>query len=83
MYIRYSHKILILSVFDTVQECIYNIYKAFFAVNGLLRQNNKLLLDLPSTALLGFASCRKSRTNFITLNNRAYGLCPSSEILKG
>jgi hypothetical protein len=28
MYIRYLHKIFTLSVFDTVQECIYNIYKA-------------------------------------------------------
>jgi hypothetical protein len=29
MYIRYLHKIFTLFVFDTVQECIYNIfYKA-------------------------------------------------------
>jgi hypothetical protein len=31
MYVRYLHKIFTLSVFDTVQECIYNIYKASFS----------------------------------------------------
>jgi hypothetical protein len=31
MYIKYLHKIFTLSVFDTVQECIYNIYKASFS----------------------------------------------------
>jgi hypothetical protein len=28
---HYLHKIFTLSVFDTVQECIYNIYKASFS----------------------------------------------------
>jgi hypothetical protein len=31
MYIRYLHKIFTLSVFDTVQGCICNIYKASFS----------------------------------------------------
>jgi hypothetical protein len=31
MYIRYLHKIFTLSVFETVQGCIYNIYKASFS----------------------------------------------------
>jgi hypothetical protein len=28
---QYVHKIFTLSVFDTVQRCIYNIYKEFFS----------------------------------------------------
>jgi hypothetical protein len=31
MYIRSLHKIFTLSVFDTVQGCRYNIYKASFS----------------------------------------------------
>jgi hypothetical protein len=31
MYIRYLHNIFTLSVFDIVQGCIYNIYKAYLA----------------------------------------------------
>jgi uncharacterized membrane protein len=35
MYIRYLHKIFKLSVFDTVQVCIYNMYKASFSAIAL------------------------------------------------
>jgi hypothetical protein len=35
MYIRYLHKIFTLSVFDTVQGCIYTIHKASFSPDSV------------------------------------------------
>jgi hypothetical protein len=35
MYTRYLHKIFTLSVFDTVQGCIYNMYKATFSPGSI------------------------------------------------
>jgi hypothetical protein len=32
---HYLHKIFTLSVFDTVQGCIYNIYKASFSAGSV------------------------------------------------
>jgi hypothetical protein len=37
MYVRYLHKMFTLSVFNTVQDCMYNIYKASFSP-GLIQQ---------------------------------------------
>jgi hypothetical protein len=44
MYIRYLHKIFTLPVFDTGQECIYNIYKASFSPGSVQQIMPKLLV---------------------------------------
>jgi hypothetical protein len=44
MYIRYLHKIFTLSVFDAVQECMYNIYKASFSPGSVQQIMPQLLV---------------------------------------